>query len=118
MLLVYCKGYLFPKGANILPTILSMHYDPELFPEPEKFKPERFLNNTRTMQSCANGKLEERDTFMFGWGRRACPGVHLVSYSNSKYICIAYIFINTIQLYIFIYTGRGSNVQYYDPRIC
>ncbi|KAI7856546.1 cytochrome P450 [Circinella umbellata] len=74
---IYCKGYLFPKGANILPTILTMHYNPELFPEPEKFKPERFLNNTRTMQSCTNGKLEGRDTFIFGWGRRACPGIHL-----------------------------------------
>ncbi|KAI9275905.1 cytochrome P450 [Phascolomyces articulosus] len=74
---IYYKGYLFPKGASVLPTTLTMQYNPDLYPEPTKFKPERFLNNTRTMQSCANGKLENRDHFLFGWGRRTCPGIHL-----------------------------------------
>lgn len=45
----YCvKDFTFPDGITvnagtriIIPT-LKMHYDPAIYPEPEKFKPERF----------------------------------------------------------------------------
>ncbi|KAI8139433.1 cytochrome P450 [Fennellomyces sp. T-0311] len=74
---IQCQGYLFPKGAWILPTVYAMHRNPELFPEPDTFIPDRFLDNTRTMQSAANGRIEERDHFVFGFGRRVCPGIHL-----------------------------------------
>ena len=44
--------------------------DPDVYPEPEVFKPERFLN--------LNGTL--RDGFIltsvFGFGKRVCPGRH------------------------------------------
>lgn len=55
-----------------------MNHDPKLFPEPDKFVPERYLNNTKTMMAAANGKIDYRDHFTFGWGRRICPGIHLV----------------------------------------
>ncbi|KAI9491276.1 cytochrome P450 [Zychaea mexicana] len=71
------KGYLFPKGASVLPTTYSMHKNPKLFPDPDKFIAERFVNKTQTMQSAASGKIEDRDHFLFGWGRRVCPGIHL-----------------------------------------
>lgn len=59
-----------------------MHRDPNIYPEPEKFMPERFMHNKRTMAAAANGKLQERDHFVFGWGRRVCPGIHLVKASS------------------------------------
>ncbi|KAI8143435.1 cytochrome P450 [Fennellomyces sp. T-0311] len=71
------KGYLFPKGVLILPSAYAMHHDPERFHDPEKFIPERFLNNPKTMAAATAGKIEERDHYMFGWGRRSCPGIHL-----------------------------------------
>ncbi|KAJ8955791.1 hypothetical protein NQ314_006840 [Rhamnusium bicolor] len=36
-------GMTIPKGMNILIFIYGLHHLPELFPEPEKFDPERFL---------------------------------------------------------------------------
>ena len=39
-------------------------HDPMTYPEPFKFKPERFLNPVTSAQS----------DLMFGFGRRVCPG--------------------------------------------
>lgn len=67
--IVDIDGYLIPKGATIISNMDSMHKQSKLYPEPEKFMPERFINNLKTMQAAANGKLEDRDHFNFGWGR-------------------------------------------------
>ena len=41
------KGYLIPEGALILPNIWAVHMDPENFPDPTTFKPDRFLSEDR-----------------------------------------------------------------------
>lgn len=46
-----------------------MHKNTKMYSDPDSFKPERFLNHKKTMQAAANGKLQERDHFVFGWGR-------------------------------------------------
>lgn len=53
--------------------------DPELFPHPDKFEPERFIETT-------NPRLLDFD-LPFGFGRRICPGMHLAR--NSIFINIA-----------------------------
>lgn len=53
--------------------------DSELFPEPDVFRPERFINAT-------NPKLQNF-TIHFGFGRRICPGLHVAN--QSIYIVIA-----------------------------
>ena len=47
-------------------------HDPELYPDPEEFKPERFLNE--------NGSVRDDSmiSFAFGIGKRICPGRHFV----------------------------------------
>lgn len=37
----------FPSGTNMILSCFAMHRDPEVFPEPEKFRPERFLEENR-----------------------------------------------------------------------
>jgi cytochrome P450 len=39
----YINGYKIPKGCAMLPNIDSVNFDPELFPNPEKFDPDRFI---------------------------------------------------------------------------
>lgn len=46
-----------------------MHTNAERYEKPHEFIPERFMNNLKTMQASANGKIEERDQYNFGWGR-------------------------------------------------
>ena len=50
-------------------------HDPELYPDPEAFKPGRFLNEDGTFRDDPVLQLA------FGAGRRICPGRHFVSAS-------------------------------------
>jgi cytochrome P450 len=47
-------------------------HDPETYPDPEGFKPERFLNE--------DGSVKDDPTLAlaFGAGKRICPGRHIV----------------------------------------
>jgi len=47
-------------------------HDPEIYPDPEEFKPERFLNE--------DGSVRDDPTLslVFGVGKRICPGRHFV----------------------------------------
>ncbi|CAO0802380.1 unnamed protein product [Mucor circinelloides] len=78
-LIVVVDGYLFPKDSIINAHMMSVHMDPHFYKNPTEFNPERFLPYVKSLHAAASGKLEERDTFVFGFGRRLCPGIHLVS---------------------------------------
>ncbi|KAH9919731.1 cytochrome P450 [Fomitopsis serialis] len=62
-------GYDMPKGSIVIGNIWAMSRDEDLYPDPDRFDPERFLN------ICAE-TAETRDprNFVFGFGRRICPG--------------------------------------------
>jgi cytochrome P450 family 135 len=38
-------GYELPAGATVTPSIHLIHRDPEIYPDPHRFLPERFLDN-------------------------------------------------------------------------
>ena len=46
-----------------------MSQDEDLFPEPDKFNPERFMDNK-------DPRFKEF-VLPFGFGRRVCPGMHV-----------------------------------------
>ena len=64
-------GYDIPAGTMLCGNFLSTHLDPELWSEPSKFKPERFLDE--------EGKLlkEIPNFFPFSIGKRVCLGENL-----------------------------------------
>lgn len=66
------SGYHIPKGATVIANIWGITHDPELYPDPHTFRPERHL-----------GSHPETDPYKFVWGfgRRACPGSHLAELS-------------------------------------
>ncbi|PHZ10085.1 cytochrome P450 [Rhizopus microsporus ATCC 52813] len=74
---VIVNGYLIPKGSILVSSMAAMHMNEKFYKNPTEFKPERFMSNTSRMGIAANTKIEDRDQFGFGWGRRICPGIHL-----------------------------------------
>ncbi|CAM1509842.1 Fc.00g001770.m01.CDS01 [Cosmosporella sp. VM-42] len=62
------KGYLIPRGTNILVNAYGMLHDPSTHPSPGTFNPTRYL----TPSSCTDDTL--RSTWIFGAGRRKCLG--------------------------------------------
>ncbi|KAG5572860.1 hypothetical protein H5410_062626 [Solanum commersonii] len=59
------------KGSRIIINIYAIHRDPNIWPEPEKFLPERFVGS--------NIDIRGRDFQLlpFGSGRRGCPAMQL-----------------------------------------
>ncbi|KIJ28115.1 hypothetical protein M422DRAFT_784640 [Sphaerobolus stellatus SS14] len=62
--ILYILG--FSGGVHI--HTRHMLHDPEVYPDPMDFKPERYNNDDAEMQKVIN--------LAFGFGRRACPGIH------------------------------------------
>jgi cytochrome P450 len=52
-------------------TLKLLEHDPELFPEPEKFKPERWLAKD------VNVEMRKRTSITFGTGTRTCLGQYI-----------------------------------------
>lgn len=62
------NGYHFPAGTNITANIWAMHRNPRDFPEPDVFRPERFLKGLERPYPNSRGSNP------FGFGRRVCSG--------------------------------------------
>ncbi|KAF9245654.1 cytochrome P450 [Melanogaster broomeanus] len=67
-------SYHIPQGASVLPNVWAMTHDDVRYPDPNDFKPERFLNSDGTLNDDAVG-------YVFGFGRRICPGRHFADAS-------------------------------------
>ena len=58
-------------------NVWGMHMDPQTYPNPEAFIPERFASHSKLAPEYAAGDWEKRDHYGYGAGRRICPGIHL-----------------------------------------
>ncbi|CAG7822225.1 unnamed protein product [Allacma fusca] len=62
------RGFDVPKGTWLLCPLYGFHYDEKYFPNPEEFKPERFL-------SPDGKKFQKHEALVpFAFGKRACLG--------------------------------------------
>ncbi|KAF8524189.1 cytochrome P450 [Gautieria morchelliformis] len=72
------EGYLIPEGAVVMGNIWHVH-NHEVYQDPRKFWPERFDGRFPM--------IPDPRHFVFGFGRRICPGRHLAN--ESVFIAIA-----------------------------
>ncbi|OBT69090.1 hypothetical protein VE03_01398 [Pseudogymnoascus sp. 23342-1-I1] len=76
-----CRGYRIPKGAIMFPNIWWFTHDPAVYADPMTFRPERFL------ETPTHKPEPDPRNFIFGFGRRICPGRYVAD--NALFITIA-----------------------------
>jgi cytochrome P450 len=64
----YYRGFFFPAGIHVFGNLWAIHRDPKDFPDPDVFRPERYLEGNRLPYPNKQGHNA------FGWGRRSCSG--------------------------------------------
>ena len=62
-------GWTYSPPAQLLGCIYLVHHDPEFYPEPQEFRPERFLEAAPSTYTW----------LPWGGGRKRCPGLHLAT---------------------------------------
>ncbi|KAH7568042.1 hypothetical protein ACOSP7_009595 [Xanthoceras sorbifolium] len=68
-------GYKIEEGWSINLDVVSIHHDPEIFPNPHKFDPSRF-----------DAHIKPFSFLGFGSGPRMCPGMNLAKLEISIFI--------------------------------
>ena len=87
----------YPPFARLASTFVrAVLHDPVVYPDPDSFKPERFINE--------DGSLRDDPilTSLFGFGKRICPGRHLAD---------AMIFIVIASLLSVFNIEKGNNTN-------
>ena len=77
-------GYDIPRDTMIISNLYSVHFDPDLWPDPYKFDPTRFLDK--------EGKLHRPETLIpFSMGESG--HIHLILYSYFLLYTILMLFL-------------------------
>ncbi|XP_066909371.1 probable cytochrome P450 6a14 [Halyomorpha halys] len=92
-----------PEGSVVVMPIYSIHHDPKYYPEPEKFKPERFAEENKQ-------KLAKSTFLPFGDGPRICIGLRFAKMEMK--IAIAKL----IMKYQFRINSRTITPLQYSPK--
>ncbi|KAG2137952.1 cytochrome P450 [Suillus clintonianus] len=77
---VIWENYCIPAGTTVFGNHWAISRDPEVYPDPDMFKPQRWINDQGRMR-------EDLKFFVYGFGRRICPAQHVANRS---------VFINSL----------------------
>ncbi|CAJ2509330.1 Uu.00g143560.m01.CDS01 [Anthostomella pinea] len=70
------RGYDIPKDTVLVLNTWTMHHNQERYSDPMNFNPDRYLKDQLSSAQSSNlADPNQRDHWMFGAGRRICPGM-------------------------------------------
>jgi len=110
-------GFFIPKGAAVIGNTWAILHDPASYPEPDMFKPERFLN--------PDGSLRDDPNLLsvFGFGKRICPGRHVADAGLFMSV-VSFVSVFNIKSgrddggTISDYSYTGGSISYPNPFPC
>jgi cytochrome P450 len=79
-------SFVIPPGTSVSMSSYLQHRDPRIFPDPDEFRPERWLGDTTT----AEGHPLSKYLVAFGKGPRMCLGMNLAM--AELYLAFAHMF--------------------------
>lgn len=83
-------GYTFPAQTTMVVNVWALNNNPERYPDPRRFDPDRYKDDLlRAQESAALQDPSKRDHYTFGAGRRVCPGLNIAE--RSLFLGIAYM---------------------------
>lgn len=91
-------GYEIPANTPIFTNLAAMHHDPDMWGDPEVFRPERFLRE--------DGQLAKDLSLPFGFGHRLCAGETFARYA--MYSAVALLLQN---FNFFFVEGEPSRIE-------
>ncbi|KAH9903304.1 cytochrome P450 [Cubamyces lactineus] len=65
------RGHFVPAGTMVAPNIWACMHNPDVYPEPDTFNPDRFIQDGKLRDD-----ILDPASIVFGFGRRKCPGRH------------------------------------------
>ncbi len=92
-------GYLLPAGTLVLPAIAVIHAREDLYPRPDAFRPERFLD----------GPVESYAWIPFGGGVRRCIGA---SFAQTEMRVVLREVLRRVRLRAATRRAEGARVQH------
>ncbi|KIK68536.1 hypothetical protein GYMLUDRAFT_35978 [Collybiopsis luxurians FD-317 M1] len=118
------QNYLIPKGSTVIGNAWSVGRDPEVFPDPERFNPQRWIVKDKEGNATVRDDLK---SYPFGFGRRVCPGQHMATASafiNTALILWAFTLTpdekNPIDTYAFTESANAAPMPFnlkFTPRV-
>ncbi|KAG0704889.1 cytochrome P450 [Suillus ampliporus] len=80
---VIWENYCIPAGTTVSGNHWAISRDPEVYPEPHVFKPQRWIDDQGRLRA-------DPKYFVYGFGRRVCPG---------QYVADRSVFINSVLIF-------------------
>ncbi|KAF8066895.1 cytochrome P450 [Lyophyllum atratum] len=71
------KGFFIPAGTTVVGNTWAILHDPDTFPNPSVFDPERFLAPSHDESHSPDFSPLDPLSVTFGYGRRICPGRYM-----------------------------------------
>ncbi|KAJ7859776.1 cytochrome P450 [Mycena olivaceomarginata] len=117
-------GYRIPAGTTIVPNVWAVLHDPELYPEPFTFDPERFVHGSDAsdLRASAHAGQPDPNAYIFGFGRRKCPGIQFAEPTLLlSMACILHAFVITTPesskaVAVEFTTGITSHIKPFETR--
>ncbi|KAI1169767.1 putative O-methylsterigmatocystin oxidoreductase [Nemania sp. FL0916] len=89
---VIYKGYRIPKNTVVSLNLWALYHDETRYENPTEFRPERHMDSdAKDSRHESNNRMQPYgpERFIWGAGRRICPGIYLAD--NSLFIALAKI---------------------------